>query len=133
MHTVSQAASSHRKTDHMTKEKATSTGSVVLYVLATIAALTGLVAMLFILSFSDALRSNAFMLSAALGPLADLLFQGLQSVAQTVGVIVLVIMLGIGGLLFVAGKLIARQVSLAARIARLEQLEAEHSGSARTA
>lgn len=60
------------------------------------------------------------MLSSILGPLADLLLGGLRSGVQLVGVLSFAIMAGLGGVLFVAGRLTARQAGLAARVAHLE-------------
>lgn len=93
----------------------------VFYALAALALLIGLFALIGVLGFASSLEANAFLLRSMLGPLADLLFGGLRSGVQLVGVLAFVIMAGLGGVLFLAGRLTARQAGLAARVARLEE------------
>lgn len=93
----------------------------VFYALAALALLIGLVALIGVLSFASSLEANAFVLRSMLGPLADLLLDGLRSGVQLVGVLGFVIMAGLGGVLFVAGRLTARHAGLAARVAQLEE------------
>lgn len=105
----------------MQSRKPTGSGlQFVFYALFVFALLTGLFALIGVLGFASSLEANAFLLRSMLGPLADLLLGGLRSGLQLVGVLGFVIMAGLGGLLFAAGRLSARQAGLAACGAQVE-------------
>lgn len=96
--------------------------SVVLYVFSGLALALGALLLLLLLGAARAVTGyDVFFQLAGIEQLAPAVLRPLQAGLINVGILMFVLMLAIAGLLFTAGRLVARQASLAERVRALEE------------
>lgn len=96
--------------------------SVALYVFSGLALALGVLALLALISSAGAVPGyELFFQMAGIPALAGMILRPLQSALINLGILLFVLMLAIAALLFTAGRLVARQVSVAERVRLLEE------------
>jgi small-conductance mechanosensitive channel len=108
--------------DETNKNRKGNTFSIVLYIFSGLALALGAILLFLLLGAARAVTGyDIFFQLAGIAPLAQVILHPLQVGLINVGILVCIFMLAIAGLLFTAGRLIARQASLAERVRVLEE------------
>jgi hypothetical protein len=96
--------------------------SLLLYIFAGLAFLLGVVLLIGLIGSAQAVPGyEMFFQLAGIEELAGVVLRPLQAALTNLGILLFVLMLAIAALLFTAGRLVARQVSLAERVRALEE------------
>ncbi len=100
-----------------------STFSMVLYILSGIMAVLAIVLVIFVISTAQGIMNNdIFLQLAGIGELARIILQPLRAGLINLGIFLGVIVLAFAAILFIAGRLLARQVQLQSRVESLEEI-----------
>lgn len=96
---------------------------MVLYILSGIMAVLAIVLVIFVISTAQGIMNNdIFLQLTGIGELAPIILQPLRAGLINLGIFLGVIVLAFAAILFVAGRLLARQVQLQSRVESLEEI-----------